>query len=98
VSHFARTPNASLSKVTECIPEPAAGIDDQASRANPAARSGGVLVSATVHGAPSVARVSSVTSSAESAFISAARWLSSGKPISTQPTSTGAFTGTSTTW
>ena len=43
-------------------------------------------------------RASSVRSSADRLCMSAASCASSGKPISTQPTTTGAFTGTSTTW
>ena len=61
-----------------------------------AARAASRLVRLTVHGLAGAARDSSVRSSADSRRMSATSCASSGKSISTQPTTSGAFTGTST--
>jgi len=67
-------------------------------RARLAARGPSRLVSATAHAPGRGPRVSTVRSRPERLRMSLTSCASSGKAISTQPTTSGAFTGTSTAW
>ena len=99
VSQRACTPKSSLFNVIErngAAPAGSAAAVGQVCCAKPFANAGGRLVSAALQGAVIDGRVDRVRFRADKLRNSVARRASSGKPISTQPTTTGALIGTIT--